>query len=74
MTHLVVKGQHDSEYKGTPQTDSICDSSVNHALTAIAQKVAELLKQAYPVQFDEIDRHRSASRVLCPKPFDDETP
>lgn len=74
MTHLLVQGKNQSEHEGTPQTDSLRNSSVNHALIAIAQEVAELLKQAYPVQFDEIDRHLSASRVLCPKPFDDETP
>jgi len=28
---------------------------VNHALIAIAQEVAELLKQAYPVQADDTD-------------------
>ncbi|NJO43811.1 MAG: hypothetical protein HC865_25405 [Cyanobacteria bacterium RU_5_0] len=56
MTHLLVQGRNDSEYEGTPQTDSLRDSSVNHALIAITQEVAELLKQAYPVQVDEIDR------------------
>jgi len=42
------------EHEGTPQTDSLRDSSVNHALIAIAQEVAELLKQAYPVQVGPI--------------------
>ncbi len=56
MTHLLVQSKNDSEYEGTPQTDSLRDSSVNHALIAIAQEVAELLKQAYPVQVGQIDR------------------
>ncbi|MGC1308414.1 MAG: hypothetical protein WA885_14410 [Phormidesmis sp.] len=37
------------------ETDSLHDSPVNYALTAIAQEVAELLKQSYPLQTDEID-------------------
>ncbi len=56
MTHLLVQSRNDSEHEGTPQTDSLRDSSVNHALIAIAQEVAELLKQAYPVQVGQIDR------------------
>ena len=44
MTHLLVQSRNDSEHEGTPQTDSLRDSSVNHALIAIAQEVAELLK------------------------------
>lgn len=44
MTHLPVQSKNDSKYKGTPQTDSLRDSSVNYALIAIAQEVAELLK------------------------------
>ncbi len=30
------------------QIDVVSDSPINHALTAIAQEVAELLRQAYP--------------------------
>ena len=63
MTHSLVQGKNDSEHEGTTQTDSLRDSSVNHALMAIAQEVAELLKQAYPVQIDEIDKHRSAKLI-----------
>ncbi|WP_250126409.1 hypothetical protein [Chroococcidiopsis sp. CCMEE 29] len=55
MTHLLVQSRNDSEHEGTPQTDSLRDSSMNHALIAIAQEVAELLKQAYPVQADDTD-------------------
>ncbi|MBG1245447.1 hypothetical protein [Nostoc sp. NZL] len=54
MTHLLVQGKNDSGYEGTPQTDSLQDSSVNYALIAIAQEVTELLRQAYPIQTDEI--------------------
>ncbi|MBW4542475.1 MAG: hypothetical protein KME43_25580 [Myxacorys chilensis ATA2-1-KO14] len=55
MTHLLVQGKNDSGYEGTPQTDSLRDSSVNHALIAIAQEVTELLRQVYPIQTDEIE-------------------
>ncbi|MEN9869145.1 MAG: hypothetical protein RLZZ171_128 [Cyanobacteriota bacterium] len=54
MTHLLVQSRNDSEHEGTPQTDSLHDSSVNHALIAIAQEVTELLRQTYPIQTDEI--------------------
>ncbi|WP_414623701.1 hypothetical protein [Calothrix sp. CCY 0018] len=56
MSHLLVQSRNNSEHEGTSQTDSLHDSSVNHALIAIAQEVAKLLKQAYPVQVDEMDR------------------
>jgi hypothetical protein len=55
MTRLLVQGKSDFGHEGTPQTDSLHDSSVNYALIAIAQEVAESLKQAYPVQADESD-------------------
>lgn len=32
MTHLRVQRKNDSGHEGTPQTDSLRDSSVNHAL------------------------------------------
>ncbi|MBD2261292.1 hypothetical protein [Pseudanabaena sp. FACHB-2040] len=54
MTRLLVQGKNNSGREGTPQTDSLQDSSVNHALIAIAQEVTELLRQAYPIQTDEI--------------------
>ncbi|MBP5974048.1 hypothetical protein HW132_15190 [Brasilonema sp. CT11] len=54
MTHLLVQGNNDSGHEGTPQTDSLRDSSVNHALIAIAQEVTELLRQTYLIQTDEI--------------------
>jgi hypothetical protein len=62
MTHLLVQSRNDSEHEGTPQTDSLRDSSVNHALIAIAQEVAELLKEAYPVQADDTDYLESTTR------------
>lgn len=44
MTHSLAQGKNNSGHEATPQTDSLRDSSVNHALIAIAQEVAELLK------------------------------
>lgn len=55
MTHLLIQSKNDSGHEGTLQTDSLCDSSVNHALIAIAQEVTELLRQTYPIQTDEIE-------------------
>jgi hypothetical protein len=55
MPHLLVQGKNNSGHEGTPQTDSLQDSSVNHALIAIAQEVTELLRQVYPIQTDEIE-------------------
>lgn len=41
----------DSEFLSVPaQIDSLGNSSINHALTAVAQEVAGLLQQAYPIQ------------------------
>lgn len=56
MTHSLVREKNDSGNEGTPQPDSLQDSSVNHALIAIAQEVTELLRQTYPIQIGEIDR------------------
>lgn len=55
MTRLLVQGKNNSGHEGTPQTDSLQDSSVNHALMAIAQEVTELLRQVYLIQTDEIE-------------------
>ncbi|MBD2232872.1 hypothetical protein [Phormidium tenue] len=55
MTHSISQCKNDFEPEVTSQTDFICDSSVNYALVAIAQEVAELSKQAHPVQADESD-------------------
>ncbi|WP_204138965.1 hypothetical protein [Halomicronema sp. CCY15110] len=55
MKRSVSQCKNDFESEVTSQTDSICDSSVNDALIAIAQEVAKLLKQSYLVQADESD-------------------
>jgi hypothetical protein len=57
MTHLPVQSRNDSRHEGISQTDSLRDSLVNHALITIAQEVAELLKQADPVQVDNDRAH-----------------
>ncbi|MBD2536047.1 hypothetical protein H6G97_44710 [Nostoc flagelliforme FACHB-838] len=54
MPHLLVQGKNNSGHEGTLQTGSLRDSSVNHALIAIAQEVTELLRQTYLRQTDEI--------------------
>ncbi len=59
MKHSVSPCKNDSEYKITPQPDYLCDSPMNDALTAIAQEVAELLKQSYLVQAGESDNIES---------------
>ncbi len=55
MTYSISQRKNDFESEVTSPADSIYDSSVNDALIAIAQEVAELLKQSYPVQADESD-------------------
>jgi hypothetical protein len=57
MTHLSSRDKNASEhFEVITQANSSSDSPVNQALISIAQEVTELLKQAYPVQVDEIDR------------------
>jgi len=60
MTHLLYKAEMILSMKV-----HFSDSSVNHALIAIAQE--ELLKQAYPVQVGQIDRIDEAfySMIEC---------
>ncbi len=55
MMHSRLQHKNGFEHGGIPQTDSLHGSNVNYALIAIAQEVAELLKQSYPVQVDETD-------------------
>ncbi|MBD2100005.1 hypothetical protein [Leptolyngbya sp. FACHB-261] len=67
MTHLPLQSKNDSEHSEvTTLADSLRDSSVNSALIAIAQEVAELLKQAHPAQdsaqADEIDDRELAKQ------------
>jgi hypothetical protein len=51
MTRIRLQNKDDSErYRVTTGVD------VNHALTTVAQEVAQLLKQTYSVQADRIDR------------------
>ncbi|MBE8991690.1 hypothetical protein IQ274_25890 [Nostoc sp. LEGE 12447] len=55
MPHLLVQGKNNSEHEGTPQTGSLRDSSVNHALIAIAQEVTELLRQTDEIKTGETE-------------------
>jgi hypothetical protein len=57
MTHLLVQSRNDSEHDGTPQTDSLRDSSVNHALIAIAQSVGASKYQCLNPPFCNQDRN-----------------
>ena len=59
MTHSLVQGKNKSGHEGTPQTDSLHDSSVNHALIAIAQEVTKLLRQTYLRQTDKIKTEKT---------------
>ncbi|MFQ4138016.1 hypothetical protein PGN35_017015 [Nodosilinea sp. PGN35] len=58
MTRLLVQSKNNPGHKGTPQANSLRDSSVNHALIAIAQEVTELLRQTYPMQTGEIKQEK----------------
>ncbi len=55
MTHSISQCKNDSEHEIASRTDSLSDPKVNDALIAIAQEVAELLKESYLAQTDEID-------------------
>ncbi|MBE9160196.1 hypothetical protein IQ265_25730 [Nodosilinea sp. LEGE 06152] len=56
MMHSGLQHKNGFEHGDISQTDSLHDSNVNYALIAIAQEVAELLKQSYSAQADdEID-------------------
>uniref|UniRef100_A0A0C1N1Y8 LuxR family transcriptional regulator n=1 Tax=Tolypothrix bouteillei VB521301 TaxID=1479485 RepID=A0A0C1N1Y8_9CYAN len=57
MTSNPLLAKDDFEYLKVPTpTDSFNSSSVNHALTAVAREVAELLQRAYPFQVNGVDR------------------
>jgi hypothetical protein len=59
MTHLRLHNKNFPErFEVKTQANSPSDSPINHALIAMAQEVAELLKQAYPVQADNVRAHR----------------
>lgn len=44
------------------QVDSFGNSSINHALTTVAQEVAKLLQQTYPVHTNS---HNSVKAITC---------
>lgn len=68
MTHIALQGKDDFEHsRSATQVDFFCDSPVNHALIAVAQEVAGLLKQAYPVQADGIN-HTGTIAIRTIKP------
>ncbi|MBW4430462.1 MAG: hypothetical protein KME28_01505 [Pelatocladus maniniholoensis HA4357-MV3] len=57
MTHTPLLVKNGSEYlKISTQVDCSGDFSINYALTTVAQEVAGLLQQAYPVQADSSNR------------------
>lgn len=56
MTRIRLQNKDDSERYVTTGVDVFGDSPVNDALTAVAQEVAQLLKQTYTVQAERIDR------------------
>ncbi|KAM3110440.1 hypothetical protein [Phormidesmis sp. 146-33] len=63
MTHSRLRNENCSEhFEVTTQADSPSDSPINPALIAIAQEVAELLKQTYAVQADDTDYLESTTR------------
>lgn len=65
MTHSPLQSKNDLEhFEVTTQADALRDFSVNHALIAIAQEVAELLKQDYPVQKENEQSHHLQSPSL----------
>ena len=45
------------------QIDFVGDSSINHALIAVAQEVAKLLQQADPSQADGINFTQTTARL-----------
>jgi hypothetical protein len=60
MKDLRLRNENFSEhFEVTTQAASPSDSPINHALIAMAQEVAELLKQAYPVQADNVRVRRT---------------
>ncbi|BAY50538.1 two component transcriptional regulator, LuxR family protein (plasmid) [Scytonema sp. HK-05] len=69
MASIPLLIKDDFEYLRVPsQIDFFGDSSVNHALTAVAQEVVELLQQAYAFQTDGINHVKTNSiRVVEPE-------
>ena len=57
MTHLSSRDKKASEhFEVIDRANSSSDSPVNHALISMAQEVAQLLKQAYPVKAEDAGR------------------
>lgn len=57
MTHLSSGDKNAFEhFEVINQANSSSDSSVNHALISMAQEVAQLLKQTYPVKAEDAER------------------
>ena len=69
MSHIPLQGKDDFEhFRVTTEVDFFGDSPVNYALTAVAQEVAELLKQTYPVLANGINHTGTiAIRTLKPE-------
>ncbi|WP_246163025.1 LuxR C-terminal-related transcriptional regulator [Brasilonema sennae] len=60
MTSISLLVKDDFEYLKVPtQTDFFDNSSINYALTAVAQEVAELLQQAYLFQADGVNHAKT---------------
>ncbi len=56
MTRIPSQSKDDFEhFMVVTQADFFDGSQVNHALTTVAQEVAELIKQAYLVETDSIN-------------------
>lgn len=69
MSRIPLQGKDDFEYfRVATQVDFFGDSPVNHALTTVAQEVAGLLKQVYPIQTEGINHTGTiAIRTLDPE-------
>ncbi len=68
MTRIPLQGKDDFEhFRVATQVDFLGDSPINHVLITVAQEVAELLKQAYPVQADGIN-HTGTIAIRTIKP------
>ena len=56
MTHISSRDKKASEhFEVIDRAHSSSDSLVNHALISMAQEVAQLLKQTYPVKTEDAD-------------------
>lgn len=53
--------------KSPTQVDSLGNSPINHALTAVAQEVAEMLQHPYPPQMEHNNHKTIAIRAIEPE-------